>query len=701
MKLKAVWLPLLLFGYLFAADKAAIFCLLQRAEKNGPVLDTALQTLIKVLPPQTDLVYNQKPREGYNLSVVIVHDQAQLRGYCPEIINAGDEAFCIKTVQKKPLVLCLAGKTDRAILYAAHKLATLLETRQDLAQISVVQKPLLPHRIALVPASTQFGRFFRPGLFEESIAQLPALGANGVLIVPAKTHGTTAGLSSPPFRFQDGSVTFAESEVLEWQTAFDKIKAQGLDIFLLCPAWIPPGFRRQEVRDYYDGKTVLAGYESAAAAGMSLMLSTLFDHLPQIDGVVLHSLELPEMWESAVSIFPCEDRGIGESVLHGYLNAIAAACAAKRKIPCFWTHVSGVDGPMILQLKKITSAHPEIITIEDSYWPNAGWPFLPFMGYLPDSVRQNARSALFSTTTDGEYYGGAKLPITFADPFYKASREAVALKKEMVIVRLHEHDETVWGSLQSLSGVLVRAGLLPLWTPTPDLAEIWRDWIQSRFRSAAAEKIESALHLGDDILLHGLTPFGMYFMDHESIPSHLWAPGSPNFRLFSRPGTPLVGKTWDGIQAVGFILWQSKPVAISISQFRDSQAKARAAAERGSREIERLYPMLREKDYHYLRKCFDDALTVLAAIRLLGEAAWTANLVLDNYDQVPNPREQARTAISDLEHFASVLMAKDPDFFRTHEFIKTNGQGTTYIAPSLPLSLKAIAADYKKLISSE
>ena len=59
-------------------------------------------------------------------------------------------------------------------------------------------KPRVPWRVAMLPATTHFGRHFRPDLFYDTLAELPRLGMNGVLIVPAKTHGTPAGLGPLP-----------------------------------------------------------------------------------------------------------------------------------------------------------------------------------------------------------------------------------------------------------------------------------------------------------------------------------------------------------------------------------------------------------------------------------------------------------------------------------------------------------------------
>ena len=46
-----------------------------------------------------------------------------------------------------------------------------------------------------------------------------------------------------------------------------------------------------------------------------------------------------------------------------------------------------------------------------------------------------------------------------------------------------------------------------------------------------------------------------------------------------------------------------------------------------------------------------NGVNVLTAMRLLGEAAYTANLVLSNFDRVENPEAQFNRAIAELEAY--------------------------------------------------
>ena len=560
--------------------------------------------------------------------------------------------------------------------------------------------PRVPWRLAMVPATTHFGRHFRPDLFYETLAELPRLGLNGVLIVPAKTHGTPAGLGPLPFRLEGGEPVFAEAELAALSKVFDEITAHGQAVFLLCPAWIPPGFSAAQVRAYYDGKTTLPGYEGAVHEHMTRMLAAVFRHLPQVTGIVLHSLELPELWEGAVSFFPCGDAATGERVFRAYMDGLLTACRLQDKMPCFWSHVANMDGPAVVRLRELLAEFPEAINIEDHYWPNGGWPFLPLLGYLPEHVRAAVhtrnRFGLFLTTTDGEYYGGGKLPTADPAPHVRGAEEAAQRHADMVIIRLHEHDETGLGTLRSLQGLAVEAAARQLWDPVPAPGEVQADWLQRRFGRAAAD-VGTALDGCGPILHGGLTVDGVMLLDHEGIPPYLWTPGGRAYALFGKPGTPLGSERWDAVKGMDFLAWQMKSVAIRYEDYRSRQAAAMRAAQEGRACIENARERLARDDYQYLLRAFDDAVLVLDALARLGRVAYAANLVADNYDGLPDPRVLLEEAVAELETCALEMeRQRGPDFFRLHDFIQVHWQGDSIPGPAMPLCLRIVARDYRR-----
>jgi len=436
---------------------------------ENPVINHSVRFLKQDLPQPVDVLhqshYDKKVHKNYT-HVVYAGRTDQLRenlGAKADIPQLEGDAYCCKAISKNPSVICVAGGNDRGVLYAASELCRAIRLGKDLTSFDIVRKPLVPLRMAYMCASTDRGKYYRPGLFVEVVEKLACLGANGVFIIPGKEYGTPAGMEELPFRFHNGSVVPIEPKVKEWQYMLSNIKSYGHHVYVLISAWIPPGFEKEEVRDYYDGKTDIPGYEAKAAQTMKAMLSAMFEHLPQIDGVVLHSLERSVLWGGAVSIFPTRDQERTRLVMETYLSAVRDCCQSYGKTPCFWTHAFGVDGRQLVELREIVAQYPDIVNIEDSHWNNSGWPFLPIMGYLPDDLRENIhlqnRFGMLTTSTDGEYYGGGMLSALNPMQLYKASLEAVSRNAEMLIIRVNRMDRTSFGTFNNICEVNVETSL--------------------------------------------------------------------------------------------------------------------------------------------------------------------------------------------------------------------------------------------------
>jgi hypothetical protein len=97
-----------------------------------------------------------------------------------------------------------------------------------------------------------------------------------------------------------------------------------------------------------------------------------------------------------------------------------------------------------------------------------------------------------------------------------------------------------------------------------------------------------------------------------------------------------------------------------------------------------------------LKTIYDDAETMLTAIRLVGEAACAMDLLADNFDNHPDPLALARGSIHRLELQAdAVLREKGNDFFRASHFSKLRWNGKEVMAPSLAEAVSAIAEVYR------
>ena len=174
-----------------------------------------------------------------------------------------------------------------------------------------------------------------------------------------------------------------------------------------------------------------------------------------------------------------------------------------------------------------------------------------------------------------------------------------------------------------------------LWDPVPPQEDVWMDSYSRLYGPEAAPHVVKAFGQSEAILRDGLTTGDYLLLDHEGISPGAWLPGGAIFRMFRKPGNPLVSDHFDELGGMDLLLWQSRTWlgakgAIDIRDFRERNASAQKAASLGLAEIEAARAWLTGDRYEELARNFLDAQIVLKAIGLLGEAAYRANLVLDN-----------------------------------------------------------------------
>ena len=243
------------------------------------------------------------------------------------------------------------------------------------------RKPLVAQRVGMVTASTHLGEVYRPDLFDRTIQALPSLGLNGVLLIVSTAHGTSAGRDLLPQILDD------DQKIKAWSQMFDRIKALGLNVYVSFSPLIPPEFTREQLKAHYAGRQKLKELPDAIRAATETQANAVFTTFAQVDGLMLHSLELEPVWGPAVSPYPARDVPAAEQALGAYLDGLEAACRRHKKQTWFWAHVWGVTPPEIRSIRRVLSEHPDVVTLEDHYWPNVGWPTLPFLGYLPLDLR--------------------------------------------------------------------------------------------------------------------------------------------------------------------------------------------------------------------------------------------------------------------------------------------------------------------------
>jgi hypothetical protein len=567
------------------------------------------------------------------------------------------------------------------------------------------RKPLVPNRVATVSACTNLGERYPPGLFDRTVEQLPSLGFNGVMVMISTVHGTSAGRDLLPQIVGDPEKTKA------WSAMFDRIEALGLNIYLSFAPIIPPEFTKEQVKAYYAGQRELDGLPARIRAVTEAQADAVFTALPQVDGLMLHSLELEELWgPNVVSPYPAKDVPAAERALGAYLNGLQAACQKHQKQAWFWTHVWGVTTVQIRSIRSVLREHPEVVPIEDHLWPNNGWPTLPLLGYLPpdlrDELKAPRRFGIYLDTTDGEYFGAGNMLSSYPDPHWRAAVDSVERGAHVVLVRLNVLDRTSRGTLFGLNGIMPTAVARALWAPRPSLDEVWRDWAADLFGREAAPHVVAALKETATVLTKGFSYRGMYLLEHSTISQHRWRPttswrGDARTPLIGPPtGRPLYDADAGSVPAQESIGWQIRPTSGRIADFEQNQAEARAAVERATAALQAAKPHLSDSDYEHLHEACVNTQWMLKAVHQLGLLAHAANVVMTADRRDPQQLQAWAKEIGNLQGLAARIEQEfGDDYLTTHDFIRVTLDGQKRHGPSLAMCLRAVAQTHQRTLN--
>jgi hypothetical protein len=481
---------------------------------------------------------------------------------------------------------------------------------------------------------------------------------------------------------------------------FDRVKSYGLDICLLHQAFIPPGFTRDQARGFYDGELELPGFLDECRNGNRALADAIFTHLPQVDSLLHHSLECEWFWGHAVSIFPCKDDAVGKRAFMTYLDALTEACGQHGKDLFFWTHICGITGRQLRLTRRVLSGYPSVLVVEDNAWENCTWPNSPVMGYLTEDLKRQVAGGRFGlsiNTTDGEYYGGGKLPSAFPDPHVRGAKTAVELGAELAYVRLDGQMLTPMGTLDDINAINVLSVCEAFWEPARPLEACWQDWCSRRFGPAAALTVVSALKKSRLILQKGLSASRLGLIDHSGLAVYKWMPRSASngWTLFAYPGRRVVDKPYDELSTNDFKLWQVNGVGVELDAFLRDSAESDAAAREALAEIESVRSELKPEDFEYLSRCFKDAIVMMEAVRRTARGARSSAVCLENADTAA--AQELDAACAGMEALADQIEAEHgPDFFRTHFFMKAPFRGKVHSGYSVPLALRSLAEAYRE-----
>lgn len=675
---------------------------------RSPILNRGLERINERSPAAIDILHRHATSEPAwkNYTWIVELNEIAAPAAPPTRNSAlAADTWNVKADGDRPARVRIEAGSERAQLFALYHIAECLAAGRPPADWTIRRRPRVPKRYAWPSAGNVWSPVFRPDQFRSTLDALPGLGISGILLTFSPTHGTHYGRETIPFALTEDGVRVDRQKLPAFKTLMEELKSYGLDIHLFHQAFIPPPFTSEAVRAHYAGERELPGFTEAVETSSHALATTLFRNLPQVDGLLHHSIECNWIWGEAVSIFPCQDDRAAADAFSAYLRGMSRACREHGKDLMYWTHVSGVSARQIRLQHDVLEAFPDIMVVEDHAWPNNMWPFAPAMGHLSADLRNKVvkgRFGLSIDTVDGEYYGAGALPTAYPDPHIRCGRAAAELGAELSFVRMNEQSLTPLGTLDDINAIHV-IGTVEQWWENPRPADrLWSDWCARRFGPAAAPTIVSALQKSKAIITQGFSAAGIPLMDHSGLATHNWQPGNETgaWAVFAHPESVLVDKPYDELVGNEFRAWQVNARGVRIEDFLRDSSAAEAAAHQALREVESVGPNLSREDAAYLARCFEDAIPMIKAIRRTAVAAH-AHASFERSGSKAD-RKALESACNAMENLADDIQQEQGENFRpVHWFMKARYQGKDVAGYGVPIALRVIADSYREALDCD
>jgi len=539
-------------------------------------------------------------------------------------------------MSKSPLTVLVSGINERALLYASYHIADLIKSNESLLNLNLFYKPKVKDRYVLFGPTTHGRRYYRPGLYSQTLKELPRYGYNGVILYPES--GTPFARSSSPIIEDANGILYEEAENTQnWKEWIKEIKTYGHRIVLTLPPIIPPGYDIKKVKDFYAVGPEPMNFLSNLKVQFKTLLTLLTSFYPEIDHYFFNSAE-GATFGTSVRFFghPDHSRFDNESylnnnemIMQSYFDVLIDFFGKDLSKISFWTHNYGTTNEGLRRMREVVFQYPEVMIVEDDYWNNNLWPFdLPSLNYLTQDLRDQVVTknpfGMYQITTDGEYYGGGSLPNAYPGSHIRSAKEAVNYKADLVIQRVDLHDRTAFGTLFGTMEILPLAASKQLWYPTPAEDEIWTNWANRRFGKQAAPHVIKALQRSHQIIINGLSCNGVDLLAQGSeFMSGTWSQYKnplSRFSLFSKPGIRIVNKDQgkDIIYSPEYTLYQMDTHTISIKDYQERQDVALQEILLGKQDIENAKAYLTPSDYQMLTNVFDNGQQMINTLKILG-----------------------------------------------------------------------------------
>jgi len=667
-------------------------CLIEVAASSaGSIVRIGMDRVRDHFPGAVDIVHRQcdePERSRYDLVVILANhgEKGELDAAWAGSVPADGDAFLVKAVGTAPLVIAAGGVADRGTMFAAYYLADLMTVDADLATVDVLRKPVVPHRYAWADHWTHaWSGTYQPTVYARTLKDLPRYGVNGVSLgLPVTSDLPRYG--TYPFDRVGDDIVPRETEVFEWKEQIKLIKAYGYDIWTMVQPVVPPEYDIQDIDRYYRGGPALPGYEEALKTAFRKFLVTVLEYFPEIDLVEFNTAECSDFWPMKRLFCYPQDPQVCARTMDAYLEVLAEVCNASGKQVAVGTHCCGITTDGMRAMRETVFRYPDVMLIEDDYCGNNMWLAGPLFGWPPSDLKpgNHAHAHLgVRGITDAEFFGEGRLPSAVPRPLVRSGSAARALNADNYALRVNHCTGTVHGtSLANINEIMFAAGMAQCWDPVPDLDELWQNWAVRRLGAEAAEILLPVFKECEELLTKGFSLQGMDVLwgwcmvsekwlgqicqegGHDWLLGEIYGPMHNLYGVFKKPGIPLTPKgEGDVVFSEENGAYQCKSKSVPIAQVRADHERAGVLIQKGAAAVEKARPFLDPDDYKYFGEMYAVADVVLKAVACCSEGAHATHIMLENFDDEPNPAEQFEKAIAGLMSYAdTVEKERGPDF---------------------------------------